>query len=93
MRIVPFCITLAGAVLAACGADVNALRTRAAFDFKCPQDQINLTYLSGGAGNMGGVGAVYGAEGCGQRATYVQPEQGTWLMNTADGKPAESAGK
>jgi hypothetical protein len=38
-------------------------------------------------------GALYGAEGCGQRATYVYHLGGTWLMNTADGKPAEAAGK
>jgi hypothetical protein len=52
---------------------------------------LSLTELAGGDPNLRSAGAVYGVEGCGHRATYVQPERGTWIMNTADGQPGKAA--
>lgn len=58
-------------VLAACfttrgGQNLNArgVLTRAAFDFDCPQDQVEVQDLDGR-------GLTFRAEGCGKRATYV----------------------
>jgi hypothetical protein len=84
--------TLALVMVASCGADTDALRTRAAFDFQCTKDKLALTELSSGRGSAA-LGAVYGVEGCGHRATYVQPTVSTWIMNTVDGKATESGGK
>jgi hypothetical protein len=70
------------------GLHEDALRTRAAFDFQCPEDKIALTKLA--PGNDASIGAIMGADGCGRRATYVQEQLGSWIMNTATGK-VESA--
>jgi hypothetical protein len=81
-------LALAGSVLGGCawGLHEEALRMRAAFDFQCPEDKIVLTTLAPGHGN--GVDAIVGVQGCGHRATYVQAHLGTWIMNTASGKPS-----
>jgi hypothetical protein len=65
--------------LAGCGPDTDALRARAAFDLRCSFDQLTLTQL-GGEWNSD----VYGVQGCGHRATYVQVRHGTWIMNNDD---------
>ena len=73
---------------AACAsADTSKLRVRAAFDLECAEEELKLTELDPG-GTLG-VGAVYGVQGCGKRATYVYDEP-SWLMNSRDGAPIKS---
>jgi hypothetical protein len=75
---------LAVFVMSGCGADTDMLRTRAAYDFKCPQDRLTLVELNAGQA-VTGEGATYGVEGCGHRGTYVQPNgQGTWVLNSTE---------
>ncbi len=91
----PFAATVATALIAlsilasACGgATTEQLRARAAFDFKCPQDQVSVVELDARS---------RGATGCGQRATYVEDcalttasgkEGCTWVLNS-DSRPAK----
>jgi hypothetical protein len=72
----------------ACGAAIPELRTRAAFDFRCSQAELKLTELNKGD-YRDGEGAVYGVEGCGKRATYVQMQHGGWVLNTETGRPID----
>jgi hypothetical protein len=74
------------ALLAACAADTESLRVRAAFDMQCTQAELQLTELAGGDRNTNGTGAVYGVRGCGKQATYVYGPQHTWLMNSDSAK-------
>ena len=62
----------------------KTLRTRAAFDFGCPQEQIRITTLDY---------TTRGVEGCGMRATYVlSGTTGAWILNTdAMAQPAPVA--
>ena len=53
------------------------LRTRAAFDLSCPEDQLTLSDL--------GRPTVQGVSGCGRKASYVYVN-GTWVMNS-DSQP------
>jgi hypothetical protein len=82
-------VTAALVCSVACGFGLESqLRTRAAFDMKCPEEQLRLTDLGGG----GWAGGVKGVEGCGQRATYVyQPNGNAWVLNTTDGPGKASA--
>lgn len=75
---------LVGFVLVGCDAHIDALRTRAAYDMRCPESKLRLTELASGY-NSEGVGAVYGVDGCGKRGTYVQPAAGTWVLNSESG--------
>jgi hypothetical protein len=75
--------------LAGLGGCVNGsegqLRTRAAFDMKCPEDQLQVTDLGGGGFAGGG---MKGVDGCGQRATYVyQPHGNSWALNATSAPP------
>src|SRR5262245_17501784 len=78
---------IAGATAGCTGTgNLDALRARAAFDFQCPADTIQLTQLAEGQG-VYGMGAVYGASGCGRRGTYVRPPGSgpdTWVLNSAE---------
>ncbi len=78
------------AVMEGCGADLGGLRTRAAFDMECSQNQLRLTELNSGNAMRNGEGAVYGVTGCGKRGTYVQTVQGAWLLNSEQKKRSES---
>jgi hypothetical protein len=50
-------------VLAGCGASAaEMVKTRGAFDFRCPADKVAVTQLSEN---------TYGADGCGQRTVYA----------------------
>jgi hypothetical protein len=63
------------ACIPARGAQVT-LRSRAAFDFGCPQDQLQLSEL----GNPDTVGV----SGCAQRATYLyDARRDIWVMDAA----------
>ncbi len=56
------------------------LKTTAAFDFSCPQDQLQIQLLTG---NWAVEGAQAGAEGCGKKARYILNfKAGGWVMNT-----------
>ena len=65
---------------AACTPDYNQqLKTRSAFDLKCPEASLKLTDL--GTDTMG-------VSGCGRQATYVWRKTdnfggGDWVMNNA----------
>jgi hypothetical protein len=74
-------VLVVGALLA-CGASTEQLKTRAAFDLKCPEDQINLVEIDS---------RTKGVSGCGQQATYVEScdappdnmaRDCTWVLNS-----------
>lgn len=73
-----FCL-VAGLATFACGASEEQLRTRAAFDMKCSEDQLNLIEIDD---------RTTGVRGCGQQATYVEScananrTDCTWVLNT-----------
>ncbi len=63
---------------ASCGATEKQLRSRAAFDMKCPEPQIQIVKIDR---------RTRGVRACGQQATYVETcaSQGgdcTWVLNT-----------
>jgi hypothetical protein len=72
--------------LSACGASLEQLQARAAFDLNCPQDKLQVTEIDD---------RTRGVRGCGQQVTYVESCQAiggygqkmgcTWVLNT-DGK-------
>ena len=68
-----------GLATSACMASGTQLtQEKAAFDFNCAKDTITVTQLSGMSER--GSGAVFGARGCGKRASYVRtPESGVIL--------------
>jgi hypothetical protein len=53
---------------------------RAAFDLSCPASQIHVTMLSGMAEN--GTGSVFGAEGCGKKASYIRQDAAGVTLNS-----------
>ena len=72
-------------VLAACGgASADQLRSRAAFDMSCPENQLQVIELDG---------RTQGVTGCGRRNTYVESceQYGrtagktgcTWVLNAS----------
>jgi len=94
---IPAVALLAG-VIAGCGGpgNLNALRARAAFDFQCDQDKIQLNQLANGYAPAQGVGAVYGVTGCGRRGTYVRPPgtgEDTWVLNSGGVGAEEAMGR
>ena len=83
-----FCYLTSACMITGCGgANIDQLRTRAAFDFNCPADQVQFVPLDD---------RTQGVTGCGQRATYVEScgshdgyggkHDCTWVLNT-DAKP------
>jgi hypothetical protein len=76
MRVSSICLLAVVVFSIGCGPNIETLRTRAAYDFRCADDQLTLTPLGTG---------TYGVDGCGHRATYVQSATGQWVMNTLDG--------
>jgi hypothetical protein len=64
----------------------NNLVARATFDLGCPKDQLHWFRLNE-------TGTVWGADGCGHRATYIYNQQTEqWIMNArGDDDPAASA--
>ena len=78
-------LVLGGFLVAGCfGGGENELRARAAYEFNCPKESLELTELQ--EKNWGATtnhGAVYGVAGCGHRATYVN-NVGTWVLNGSD---------
>jgi hypothetical protein len=63
---------------------------RAAFDLKCPVDQVVVTELVSGAvpitpgeAAKGGDGTVIGVSGCNRQATYKFVQEVGWVVQTA----------
>jgi hypothetical protein len=79
MRIVVLGSVVMG--LAGCGASLEQLHARAAFDLNCPQEQLQIIKIDD---------PTQGVRGCGRQATYVEnctdPNRSsntcTWIMNT-----------
>lgn len=72
---------LASLVLVGCGAsEFDQLRSRAAFEFDCPEREVQIR-------NLDEDGEAYGVSGCGKRAVYlyVCDDFGDckWVMNSA----------
>lgn len=72
--------------LLACGATIEQLQSRAAFDLNCPKHQLNIIELDE---------RTRGVTGCGQQVTYIescnQDTNGmdsncTWVLNS-DSRP------
>ena len=59
---------------------IQLTKERAAFDLGCPQEKIDVAMLSGAAER--GTGSVFGAKGCGKRATYIRQEQTGVTLNS-----------
>lgn len=55
-------IAFTSLALSGCFTGMSNLKSRASFDFECPEEQLKLTEISS---------ATYGVEGCGRRGTYV----------------------
>ena len=76
-------LALSLATLASCGASAQQLRSRAAFDLKCPEGQIEIVPIDG---------RTKGVRGCGKQATYVESCKGggansppydcVWVLNS-----------
>lgn len=75
-------VTLCILVVGGCGAGMqrfdaimtDKVKTKAAFDFECPQEQLRVSKVDNG---------TYGAEGCSKRATYVGKDgQICWAGNS-----------
>jgi hypothetical protein len=82
--IVPFALLL----VAGCGPTMEQmhakLRTRAAFDLDCPEDQLSLTDLDQ---------STSGAAGCGRRASYLGICSGfacTWVRQGGADRSGET---
>jgi hypothetical protein len=76
--------------LAGCGASLEQLHSRAAFDLNCPLDQIQVVVIDN---------RTRGVRGCGRQVTYVEsctdPARAantcTWVMNTDSGSSTPPA--
>jgi len=59
---------------------VDALGTRASFDFGCPAEELEFTVLH----LSGRYITQMGVSGCGQRGVYVRRGTGDWVINSTD---------
>ena len=81
-------------LVAACGVSNaerhDTLRTRAAFDLKCPAESLQITDLGNNSEKVGEKRVTTaGVDGCGQRRTYVyNATQGVWMLDAVNGEPA-----
>lgn len=55
---------------------------RAAFELRCPKEQLRLTTLNVIRDVGGDDPTQIGVDGCGQRAVYVRVSPNEWIMNT-----------
>lgn len=82
MRLLSAVGALALVSAAGCGASLEQLRARAAFDFSCPEGQLSVVDIDS---------RTKGVTGCGRRGTFVEsctpkPWQGvecTWVLNSS----------
>jgi hypothetical protein len=76
-------MTVSALLLGAAGclsSGTNLTRERASFDLGCPADKIAITQLSGVSER--GTGSVFGARGCGKKATYIRHEAAGVSLNS-----------
>lgn len=67
---------------AGCGASLEQLRTRAAFDFSCPEPQLSVVDIDS---------RTKGVTGCGKKGTFVESctptpwknLECTWVLNSS----------
>jgi hypothetical protein len=59
---------------------IQLTKQRAAFDFPCEQAKIDVQMLSGISER--GTGSVFGASGCGKKATYIRGQQTGMVLNS-----------
>ena len=77
---------LAGLALAGCSRE-GAVRTRAAYDFDCPEEKVAIDTISS-------YDASFGARGCGKRASYKWGSDTGVVLNSpiqAEGAAAAAA--
>ena len=65
-------------LMAGCVSKSVAVRTRAAFDFSCPEQDVQVTALSSEIMST----ATYGVRGCGKKASYVFTPQTGAVLNS-----------
>lgn len=60
---------------------MEIIRTRAAFEMRCSEEELNFTPLA----DVDGYVYQYGVDGCGKRTVYVRENRisGGWYANTA----------
>lgn len=64
-------------------ASMEQLQRRAAFELRCPPQQLSFTTFSEGIWS-----GSYGVEGCGKRAVYIYDAKSqNWLLNSIDAPP------
>ncbi len=68
----------------------NLTRERATFDLGCPAEKIEITQLSGASER--GTGSVFGARGCGKKATYIRHEATGVSLNSPIQADEQAAG-
>ncbi|MBU8896984.1 hypothetical protein KRR26_15295 [Corallococcus sp. M34] len=74
-------VVVAAVSMSGCLASgVQLTKDRATFDLGCPKDQIDVVMLSGLTER--GTGSVFGAQGCGKKATYVRHEAAGVTLNS-----------
>ena len=63
----------------------SSLLKRAAFDLRCPEEQIKITVLA-----SYGDSALKqaGVAGCDQHGTYISPDAQDWVLNATNGQPS-----
>lgn len=80
----PSCVWLVvGAALFAAGcapSGIQLTKERAPFDLNCPADKVQVTMISGSGERNSG--SVFGARGCGKKATYVRTPKSGVVMNS-----------
>ncbi len=78
-------------LLGGCGATLEQLQARAAFDLGCPKEQLSVVELDG---------QTRGVTGCGKKATYVEscrsamngaPVDCTWVLNSPQQQTAPAS--
>jgi hypothetical protein len=87
-RLVLVCLSMWSFVgIAACAGffmPADTRRPQAAFDLQCPQNQIQMTELSGDCGKKLATNydCTLGVHGCGKQTTYSHvPKTNTWVAN------------
>jgi len=73
-------IAIGAASMGCMASGIQLTKERAAFDLNCAQDKIDVQMISGAAER--GTGSVFGARGCGKKATYIRQEQTGVTLNS-----------
>ncbi len=76
----PAGIAMSAASVGCMASGIQLTKERAAFDLNCAHDKIDVQMISGAAER--GTGSVFGARGCGKKATYIRQEQAGVTLNS-----------